>query len=192
MALALEARAAADDILIGDTPKSKRRKGRLKGVKSAGRLWKHSTLADAEGLVSRDEMASFFCFALVRNPWDRVVSYYHWLREQNFEHAAVWLAKTLPFERFIREELVAEGFRQHPYSRYLQDQLGQSHADHFIRIEHLQNDLAPLEAHLGFALDLPWVNRSERGDYRSYYSDDDVAIISDVCSLDIAKFGYSF
>ena len=31
MALALEARAAADDILIGDTPKALRRRGRLKG-----------------------------------------------------------------------------------------------------------------------------------------------------------------
>lgn len=68
MALALEVRAMADDILIGDTPKSVRRRGRLKGVQTAGRRWKHSTLADIEGLVAREDMARMFTFTLVRNP----------------------------------------------------------------------------------------------------------------------------
>jgi hypothetical protein len=51
MALALEARAMKDDILIGDTPKARRRKGRLKGASTAGRLWKHSRLSDIAGLL---------------------------------------------------------------------------------------------------------------------------------------------
>ena len=55
MAAALERRAMADDILVGDTPKARRRRGRLKGLATAGRLWKHSTLADIDGLVTRDE-----------------------------------------------------------------------------------------------------------------------------------------
>ena len=46
LSLALEARAMRDDIFVGDTPKARARKGRLKGVETAGRLWKHSTLAD--------------------------------------------------------------------------------------------------------------------------------------------------
>ncbi|MEM9788337.1 MAG: Type II secretory pathway, pullulanase PulA, partial [Pseudomonadota bacterium] len=42
MALALEGRAARDDILIGDTPKAQRRRGRLRHLQTPGRLWKHS------------------------------------------------------------------------------------------------------------------------------------------------------
>ncbi|MDO8278492.1 MAG: sulfotransferase family 2 domain-containing protein, partial [Burkholderiaceae bacterium] len=86
LSLALEDRAMKDDILIGDTPKARARKARLKGAKSAGRLWKHSTLSDIAGLASDDEIADFFTLTLVRNPWDRAVSYYHWLRGQNFAH----------------------------------------------------------------------------------------------------------
>ena len=40
MTLALEARAKADDIIIGDTPKAKKRRKRLADLTPAGRLWK--------------------------------------------------------------------------------------------------------------------------------------------------------
>ncbi|MFT5625581.1 MAG: hypothetical protein ACI8Z0_002086, partial [Lentimonas sp.] len=66
LALALEDRAMKDDILIGDTPKAKKRKGRLKALTPAGRLWKHSTLGDIDGVV---DPAAYFVLTIVRNPW---------------------------------------------------------------------------------------------------------------------------
>ena len=53
LALALESRAMKDDMMMGDTPKAVKRRKRLDGANAAGRLWKHSTLADIEGLVPR-------------------------------------------------------------------------------------------------------------------------------------------
>jgi len=51
MATALETRAMKDDILIGDTPKAQKRKGKLKGLIAKGRIWKHSTVDDMQGVV---------------------------------------------------------------------------------------------------------------------------------------------
>lgn len=193
LALALEGRARADDILLGDTPKAQRRRHRVAGVQAKGRLWKHATLADIDGLVSAEQVAQSFCFTLVRNPWDRVVSYYHWLREQGFDHPAVGLAKALTFSAFINHPQTQASLRAWPYARYMQDARGGERCDLFIRLEHFDADSAPLWAHLGFRLDLARVNASERAaDYRGYYSDADAGLVADLCAGDIARFGYAF
>ena len=194
LTLALEARAMKDDILIGDTPKARARRGRLHGVKSLGRLWKHSTLADIAGLASDDDIASFFTLTLVRNPWDRAVSYYHWLRDQTFAHPAVGLAKSHDFSGFLNHGQTRTALTLWPYSAYMRDRFGQERASLYVRLEHLDRDLAPFEAHLGFRLTpLPLVNASDRArDWRGFYSDADAALVARISAGDIARFGYRF
>lgn len=194
LTLALEDRAKKDDILIGDTPKARARRGRLHGVKAAGRLWKHSTLADIAGLATEHEITTFFTVTLVRNPWDRVVSYYHWLRDQSFAHPAVGLAKTHDFSGFLNHGQTQTALRLWPYSAYMRDALGVERASLFARLEHLDQDLAPFEAHLGFRLTpLARINTSDRArDWRGFYSDADAALVADISAEDIARFGYQF
>ena len=100
MKLALEARARADDIIIGDTPKAKQRRKRLADLTPAGRLCKHSTLRDIDGIVDVPAMQDYFVFTIGRNPWDRMVSYYHWAREQSFDHPVVRAAAEHDFAEF--------------------------------------------------------------------------------------------
>lgn len=193
MALALEDRAMADDIMIGDTPKAKKRKGRLKGVETAGRLWKHSTLADVEGLVTRDEMSAFFVFTLVRNPWDRLVSYYHWLRAQSFDHVAVKLAQNAEFDAFLTHPHTVATFERGSYQSYMRDSAGQEYCDLYIRLEHFAQDSTALWHHLGFRLELPVANTSQRErDYRFYYTDKLADHVARICACDVQLFGYNF
>ena len=193
MALALEARAMADDILIGDTPKAQRRRRRLKGAQTAGRLWKHSTLRDAEGLIDRDQMRDYFVFTLVRNPWDRAVSYYHWLQDQTFDHPAVRVAQAHDFSDFLRFPEIQQSFRQGTYGSYVTAPDGHECANAFVRLEHLSADLRPVEAHLGFAPVLPRANTSQRTtDYRPYYKPEDADLLGRLCAEDAARFGYTF
>ncbi|MYM57431.1 sulfotransferase family 2 domain-containing protein [Thalassovita mangrovi] len=193
MALALEERAKKDDILIGDTPKAAKRRRRFREADTRGRLWKHSTLADIEGLVGADEVERYFTFTMVRNPWDRVVSYYHWLRDQSFDHPAVTLARGEDFSGFLSHPQTWRSLQESPARSYMTDARGNEVCDLYIRLERAEEDAAPLVDHLGFELDLPRVNASARQvDYRRYYSDTDAAFLADICAEDIARFGYSF
>ena len=189
MALALEGRAAKDDILVGDTPKAKRRKNRQSLLQPNGRLWKHSSLSDIAGLV---EPAEFFIFTLVRNPWDRMVSYYHWLRDQRFDHAAVRLAQGVTFKEFLRHPQTQASLQNYSYASYMRDGSGQDLCDLYARLEY-PDDLVPLWKHLGFQLTIPHENRSERAnDWRIYYDAETADIIKEKAAEDIDRFDYSF
>lgn len=194
LALMLEGKAIKDDIMLGDTPKARNRRGKVKGVRTSGRLWKHSKLADLYGLVTQEEMEAFFVFTLVRNPWDRMVSYYHWLQAQRFEHPAVAVAKAKDFEGFARDPMVLRSLRLNSYASYVTDKDGVVRGDHFIRLEHFAEDLAPVEAALGVTLGAPvHENQSNRARaYQAYYSDASRAAVAEACDADITQFGYRF
>ena len=194
LARALEARAAADDIMLGDTPKALKRRHRVKDVNAAGRLWKHSTLADIAGLVTQEQIAQARIFTMVRNPWDRVVSYYHWLQAQSFDHPAVGLAKDLTFSAFLNHPQIMASLKAHPYGRYVTDGTGQERCDLFVRLEHLEQDIARLEQLIGLRIaPLGHDNRSKREkSYAFYYSEEDQHLVGDLLQEDIIRFGYKF
>lgn len=193
MTLALEDRAMADDVIVSDTPKGRQRRRRLAGMRTSGRLWKHSSLAEAEGLITRADMEQFLVFTLVRNPWDRMVSYYHWLRAQSFDHRAVALARETGFSEFLNHPQTAASLNTHPYDWYLTDGAGQVRCDCYIRLEHLDTDLGPLSEHLGFVPRMERANQSERDrDYRRFYSGGDAERVARLCHADIERFGYAF
>ena len=190
LSLALEARAMKDDILVGDTPKAQRRKGRLAGLTPAGRLWKHSTLADVAGVVDPEGMC---VVTLVRNPWDRMVSYYHWLRGQTFAHPAVALAQRVDFAGFLADAQTQSSISAHPAASYTRDAAGVDRCTVAARLEHWRDDLQPFLGHLGFDVEIGVVNASDRvRDWRGYYSEAEAALVGRLCGEDITRFNYRF
>ncbi|WP_096706859.1 sulfotransferase family 2 domain-containing protein [Phaeobacter gallaeciensis] len=193
LSLALEARAMADDLMLGDTPKARKRRRRLQGVKTRGRLWKHSTLADIDGLLPDDQLRRLFAFTLVRNPFDRVLSLYHWLRVQSFDHPSVPLAKALNFEDFACHPQMLTAFRANPACAYMRRADGVEQCACYIRLEHFARDAAPLFDHLGFELRLPVANVSDRPrSWQESYTDAARRAVTEACAEDLAQFEYSF
>ncbi|MEM9350851.1 MAG: sulfotransferase family 2 domain-containing protein [Pseudomonadota bacterium] len=193
LALALDEKAKPGDIMAGDTPKAQRRRKRLKDLPARGRLWKHSTLADLDGWLGPDELEALFVFTLVRNPWDRMVSYYHWLREQSFAHKAVELAKAHDFSGFLNHAHTRASIAASPFTSYVTDAAGQERCQLYLRLEHLDEDLPALEAQLGIKLQVPHANQSERPrDWRAFYDEDDSKLVEELCARDIERFGYGF
>lgn len=192
MALALEARAMKDDMMLGDTPKALKRRRKLRDVKTRGRLWKHSTLADIDGLLSADEIATYFCFTLVRNPWDRMVSYYTWLQNQTFDHPAVRLAQQLDFNAFVLHDQTLASLRAAPSTSYMTDVNGAEHNGAYVRIEHFEQDIAPVVAKLGFEIRLSRVNATDRSrDWRKFYSDRAAESLFEAAESDAMRFKYT-
>ncbi|PRY94513.1 sulfotransferase family protein [Hasllibacter halocynthiae] len=192
MSLALEDRAQAADILIGDTPKARRRAGRHRGVPAAGRLWKHSTLRDVPGLVDQRFVDGAFVFTLIRNPWDRLLSWHAWLGRQSFDHPAVASAKTRTLGDFLREPSIRAMVAANPPSAYVTTARGEERCAAYVRLEHYPQDVAPIAEHLGFVPEMPHANRSHHPVRQDAYDDATRALVETLCPEEIGRFGYRF
>jgi hypothetical protein len=183
-----------DDILIGDTPKAKNRRKRVKDTASSGRLWKHSRITDIYGLVNQEQIEEYCIFTIVRNPWDRMVSYYHWLKAQSFDHAAIQIANNNDFSGFLAHPMIQSSLRNDATFNYVTDKQGIDQCNLHLKMETLFADAQELGKSLGFKLaNIPHDNRSDRGkDYTVYYTAESKNIIGDIFADDIKKFDYSF
>lgn len=191
---AYEARSRPDDILIGDTAKAKKRRHRLDRTGAPGRVWKHSTLADIEGMAGVGDLDSYFICTMVRDPWDRVFSLYHWLRAQSFDHFAVGIAKQTEFNEFLGDKDVMKMLSRDAANTYVTDRQGKLVCNAFIRLEHLESDLKPVWDWLAIDLSpLPKVNASGRPiDSRAAYDPQMVTRVGRWFAQDIEQFDYRF
>jgi len=80
-----------------------------------------------------------------------------------------------------------------PYRSYVQGPSGADHRNLYVRLEYLTSDIAALEEHLGFHIDVGNVNASARDqNYRAYYTNDLRDHVARICADDIARFEYAF
>ncbi|MEZ5721930.1 MAG: hypothetical protein R3D59_09900 [Paracoccaceae bacterium] len=121
------------------------------------------------------------------------MSYYHWLRDQRFDHPAVTLARSQDFAGFLRQPEVTDGLRAQPFGRYVVDAAGggpgQSHPARTSR-----GRPRPASRRIwGSASVTSRVNLSDRDrDWRRYYGDSEAEIVRELCETDIKRFGYAF
>ena len=147
------------------------------------RIRKHSTLKEYCEALGTEQFGNFYKFTCVRNPWDRMVSYY-FTPTQNPE---TWNRKK--FHGIISEAVsVADYLRldeeeQDPFAN----------VDYIMRFENLADDFRAVCAMIGISPPhLPQYNRSIREHYSKYYDDELRDLVRARFAAEIERFNYTF
>lgn len=161
----------------------------------------HTTLDGYLNIFEPSEILSYFKFAFVRNPWDRLVSAFHFLKAGGLNSQDKnWSDRNLQefseFNDFVRRWLNKDNIWKyhhfHPQCHYVRDPHNKVTLDFIGLFENLDNDFAYVAKRLEKDSALPKVNASSRKDYRTYYNDETRKIVEDVYAQDIGFLGYSF
>lgn len=164
------------------------------------RCGEHDSLAGIIDRVGWNRVKDMTIVGAVRNPWDRLVSSYHFYRngrvvsrilrgEQRKLMAIlnVIAAKVLPFSLWIRF------YRTKTCYSYLKDQSGELRVDHLLHLETFKEDVAKLSKVLSLpSVELPEHNKSLRTHYRDYYSVRTQRLVAKKFAEDVTAFDYSF
>ena len=142
-----------------------------------------------------------YVFAFVRNPWDRFVSAFHYLKQGNHpndDSMRDYLSQIADFSSFIEALKLRKTFRATvmswlhflPQTYFLCDFSGHPIVENVHRVERFSEGLAKVQNATGLVITPQYENRSKRKDFREYYTPDAVDLVRDLYSADLKLLDY--
>jgi hypothetical protein len=156
----------------------------------------HSTAQEKFEQLGADAWQRKFTFTFVRNPWDKVVSHYHYRVNTNQTGMG---ANPVPFDRWLQLCYVERDPRYldqermfMPQRRWLVNPQGEMLVEFIGRFENLQQDFTTVCERLSLRAELGHAKPSGRGSYRDYYDSASRDLIARCFEEDLQAFDYSF
>lgn len=147
----------------------------------------HLPYRKAESILPAYILDSYFKFAVVRNPYDWLVSFYfHLLRYTNH-----------PYHKFAIEAKDFEGFvklfpilHEPLQSSYIVDDKDKLVVDYVGRFEKLEADIKVAFDYIGVSRDLPKINVNPHMNYLDMYNRQSFDRVFEYMEEDFERFGY--
>ncbi len=158
--------------------------------------FEHKTALEKIKEIGRRQWERRYTFTVVRNPWDKVVSHYHYRVQTNQTNLGV---KNIEFRDWVR---LTYGNKDPfyydkpkmfmPQYNWITDHDGNILVDFICRFENLSYDFDYVCKKLGKAVSLPHTKASKHSHYSDYYDEETIGIVASWFKKDIQNFGYRF
>lgn len=153
-----------------------------------GSIPDHKTAITTKNIVADEIWRDYFKFAFVRNPWDRMVSMYHFRLKkfkinQSFNEWILWSEK-----KRISDDLPLWGQQLD----WVRDEDGSIAVDFIGMFETIERDWNYICKKINKKLELPHHNTSKHVHYSKYYNKTSRFLVEEWHKDDIKMFDYKF
>ena len=144
---------------------------------------KHSTLSEYYDALGDEQFRNLYKFTCVRNPWDRLVSYYFTPTQKPESWNRKKFRETISKAVSVPDYLRLDNSEGDPFAN----------VDCIMRFENLADDFGGVCAAIGISPPaLPQYNRSNREHYSKYYDDELRELVRARFAAEIERFSYRF
>lgn len=140
--------------------------------------------------IDVEKFDRLFKFVIIRNPWDRVVSAFHYLQQRGVD-----LVMGMGFREFVMEVLGPGGtginlhFEPQMNRAYRN---GRLYVDRVLWFESIDEGWRSVAGIIECGDRLPRANPSSHNEYRGYYDDETREVVRGLYEEDIGLFRYEF
>jgi hypothetical protein len=142
-------------------------------------------------LVGAEVFDGYFKFSIVRNPWDKAVSQYCYMRRRPDLRAYVGMDERADFKTYLRLVRETAHAQWEPQHTFIFDDAGKLLVDDLGRYETYERDVTRIFARLGITARIPHANCSEREPLERYYDREAIEMVAQTYAEDIRLFGYA-
>jgi len=156
-------------------------------------LTHHTTLKQYNELLDESFLNSLFKFSIIRNPWERLISLYF----SSHRGDVAWNKER--FKSIVNNEPTLKDYICINNSKYTKsessDKIVQLDKDieYLMRYENIESEFEEVQKLLGLEkIKLPFLNRSSRSDYKSYYDETLYEIVrcKFIQEIDFGKYSF--
>lgn len=164
----------------------------------------HATITDYQIMFGASLFKKYFKFTIVRNPWDRLVSAYFFIKNGGFDSTDKFLftpfIEEFPtFDSFVRfiyfNKNITKLLHLLPQHHWIQTPAGDIPIDYIGKLENLSESLKVIKSELNIdCIPSPKrINSSPRErDYHKYYTKETANMVAEIYKKDIKLLGYKF
>jgi hypothetical protein len=150
---------------------------------SSYKIKKHSTLNEYYEALGGDQFRDLYKFTCVRNPWDRMVSYYFTPTQSPETWSPKKFRGIISKAVSVPDYLRLDDGEEDPFAN----------VDYIMRFESLADDFRAVCMAIGISPPtLPQYNRSSRDHYSKYYDDELREFVRTRFAAEIERFNYTF
>jgi chondroitin 4-sulfotransferase 11 len=144
--------------------------------------------------VGEEVFRSYFKFALVRNPWDKVMSQFVRTKYRRGDlRKKLGVRKSVDLAAYLNAIRKVTNVQWEAQHKFLEDENGDLIVDHIGRFEQIDKEFDFICETIGLPkVPLPHMKKSERSHYRDYYDAETRQAAAEIYSEDIEKFGYEY
>lgn len=174
-----------------------------KGNKFNNLEYRHNTIKEDITILNKYynhiKTNDILFFTCLRNPWDRMVSFFHYIRElnidENYKHWSKYheICKKGTFTDFIN--YASKNTKMISTCRSYKERLfykNQILCDYVINFHKIEQDITFIKNLFGIQKKLPKINSSQHKSYKFYYTSKTQEIVHNMFKDDIKLFNFSF
>lgn len=160
----------------------------------------HLLAAQIQAEVGKDIYQNYYKFSIIRNPWDKAVSQFIYMKKRQDLREYIGMSEDDYFRTYLTLIQQKPHVQWEQQYKFIADENGTLMIDFVGRFEAFEKDVSGIletlkirRNFLGWnVVTIPHKNKGNRAHYASYYNDETRDMVHQVFREDIDRFGYQF